>query len=149
MAYWERRRAPQAVRSSGAAALGGCDFVQCAAEALPYDDGSFDVVYSIYLFHEMPDSARHAALAEAARVLRPGGLLVATDSTQWGDRPELDAGMVAFERLNEPHYPSYVRFDFGEAFRALGLEPGSKVIASVTKALSAVKPAAAATAAAA
>ena len=43
------------------------------AEALPFDDGSFDVVYSWGVLHHTPDTAR--ALAEAWRVLRPGGRL--------------------------------------------------------------------------
>lgn len=115
-------------------------FVQAAAEALPLPSDSFDVVYSVYMFHEMPDTARHAALAEMARVLKPGGTLVVTDSSQLGDRPKQDATMVNFKNLNEPHYPSFIQFDFGAAFKRLGLAPGLKVLQSATKSLSATKP---------
>jgi ubiquinone/menaquinone biosynthesis C-methylase UbiE len=38
------------------------DFVQAAAEDLPLPSNHFDVVYNIYMFHEMPDEARDAAL---------------------------------------------------------------------------------------
>lgn len=41
------------------------------AEALPFEDASFDVVWSWGVLHHTPD-ADHA-LVEAARVLRPGG----------------------------------------------------------------------------
>lgn len=41
------------------------------AEALPFADGSFDVVWSWGVLHHTPRSER--ALREAARVLRPGG----------------------------------------------------------------------------
>jgi SAM-dependent methyltransferase len=41
------------------------------AEALPFDDGSFDLVYSWGVLHHTPDTAR--AVAEVRRVLAPGG----------------------------------------------------------------------------
>ena len=76
-------------------------------------------------------------------MLKPGGLLVITDSTQLGDRAAHDATMHNFGNLNEPHYPGYIEYNFGEKFRTLGLQPGLKVVQSVTKALSATKPASA------
>jgi ubiquinone/menaquinone biosynthesis C-methylase UbiE len=41
------------------------------AESLPFPDASLDVVYSWGVLHHTPDTRR--AVAEAARVLRPGG----------------------------------------------------------------------------
>jgi ubiquinone/menaquinone biosynthesis C-methylase UbiE len=41
------------------------------AEALPFPDGYFDVVYSWGVLHHTPDTRR--AMAEAIRVARPGG----------------------------------------------------------------------------
>src|SRR5918992_4401801 len=43
------------------------------AEALPFADASFDVVYSWGVLHHTPDTPR--SIAEAIRVLRPGGRL--------------------------------------------------------------------------
>jgi SAM-dependent methyltransferase len=43
------------------------------AEALPFEDASFDVVASTNTVHFWPDPAR--AFAELRRVLRPGGVL--------------------------------------------------------------------------
>lgn len=43
------------------------------AEALPFDDSSFDLVYSWGVLHHTPDT--RAAFAETFRVLRPGGRL--------------------------------------------------------------------------
>ena len=47
------------------------------ATALRYDDASFDLVLSIGVLHHVGDWEK--ALTEAARVLRPGGALVAVD----------------------------------------------------------------------
>ena len=44
-------------------------------EDLPYADGSFDVVAAMWMLYHVPDL--HRGLTEIARVLRPGGLLVA------------------------------------------------------------------------
>jgi SAM-dependent methyltransferase len=43
------------------------------ADDLPFDDGSFDVAMSSFVFQLVPNRAR--AIREAHRVLRPGGLL--------------------------------------------------------------------------
>lgn len=43
------------------------------AEQLPFEDGSFDVVYSWGVLHHTPEPDR--AIAEAVRVLKPGGRL--------------------------------------------------------------------------
>ncbi|MEZ0293011.1 MAG: methyltransferase domain-containing protein [Solirubrobacteraceae bacterium] len=49
------------------------DWIEGDAQALPFDDGSFDVVLSTFGAMFAPDQARTAA--ELARVLRPGGRL--------------------------------------------------------------------------
>lgn len=44
--------------------------------ALPFDDGAFDAGYAVNVLHHVGDVAAHrAALAELARVVRPGGLI--------------------------------------------------------------------------
>jgi SAM-dependent methyltransferase len=48
--------------------------------ALPFADGTFDVVTSALVIHNIPSpEARYRALDEAMRVLRPGGQLVVAD----------------------------------------------------------------------
>lgn len=46
------------------------------AEELHYPDGSFDTALMFLLLHELPAKARRESLAEALRVLRPGGRFV-------------------------------------------------------------------------
>ncbi len=62
----------------GAAAV---DLAAARAQALPFADGSFDVVTCIAVLAFVPDAA--AAIAEMARVLRPGGRLVIGDLGRW------------------------------------------------------------------
>jgi SAM-dependent methyltransferase len=49
------------------------DVLEADAEELPFDDASFDVVYSNGVLHHTPDIGR--AIREARRVLKPGGSL--------------------------------------------------------------------------
>ena len=48
-------------------------------QALPFDDASFDTVVAAWMLYHVPDVDR--ALAEIARVLRPGGALVAVTTS--------------------------------------------------------------------
>jgi ubiquinone/menaquinone biosynthesis C-methylase UbiE len=54
-------------------------FIAHTAQQLPFEDASFDVVACLEALEFMPEP--EAALAELARVLRPGGLLVITNRT--------------------------------------------------------------------
>ena len=67
----------------------------------------------IYLFHELPPEARKQAATEMARVMKPGGVVVITDSVQLGDRPDTDAARGMFGGFNEPFYESYIISDLG------------------------------------
>lgn len=65
------RRARKRAASRG---LDGIEFVQADATELPLSDGSADLCLSFWGLHCFEDPP--AALAESARVLRPGGRLV-------------------------------------------------------------------------
>ncbi len=49
------------------------------ASAIAAPDAHYDQVLLFFLLHEMPQAVRRATLAEAMRVLRPGGKLVIVD----------------------------------------------------------------------
>src|SRR4051794_19672182 len=59
------------------------------AQALPLDVGSADAVLFVNSLHHVPVDALDAALAEAARVLRPGGLLYVQEPVAEGPYFEL------------------------------------------------------------
>ena len=57
-------------------------FLCADATALPFEDNSFDAITMFDLLEHVPDDAK--AIAEAKRVLRPGGyLLVSTPHSTW------------------------------------------------------------------
>jgi len=76
------REAGQLAAADGLAGL--IQFRQANAEALPFEDNSYDCVYSVTVFEEC-DAGR--AIAEAMRVVRPGGrvglVVRALDMRQW------------------------------------------------------------------
>jgi len=66
---------------------------------LSFPDGGFDVVFSKDSLVQIPD--KRAIFAEAARVLRPGGLLVMSDWLRGGEGP-YSAELLEFFRLWGP-----------------------------------------------
>ncbi|MFO0842310.1 MAG: class I SAM-dependent methyltransferase [Gemmataceae bacterium] len=61
------------------------DLQVARAEALPFPDAAFDVVVSTLVLHHLPTPAKHLALGEIFRTLRPGGRFLLVD---FGARPE-------------------------------------------------------------
>lgn len=93
------------------------------AEHMPFIDGLFDAVVSVFLFHELPSDVRRQVAAEMWRVVRPGGLAIVCDSAQQADSPELMHVLTSFPRLyHEPYYKGYLRDDLGEMLAQCGFE---------------------------
>ena len=74
--------APEMIaRAREKAARAGVDvaFETARAEALPFPDAHFDVVLGTLMLHHLPGPVRRAFAAEARRVLKPGGRVLAVD----------------------------------------------------------------------
>ncbi|SKA00556.1 Ubiquinone/menaquinone biosynthesis C-methylase UbiE [Enhydrobacter aerosaccus] len=98
--------------------------IEGAAETLPFDDASLDLVVSSYLLHELPAEVRLKALAEMARVAKPDGLIVIVESIQKGDRPEWDGLLDLFPHyFHEPYYADYVGSRLDHCAAEAGLTP--------------------------
>lgn len=52
----------------------GLDYVVYEGSRLPYDEGEFDLVFSICVMHHVPPENWPGFVAEMKRVLRPGGM---------------------------------------------------------------------------
>jgi len=72
--------------------VGAETYVEAGAEALPLDDASQDIALFFNSLHHVPVDLMSAAVAEAVRVTRPGGLVVAFEPVARG----------ANYRLNRP-----------------------------------------------
>lgn len=101
------------------------EIINGAAEHIPCEDASLDLLFSVYLFHELPPRVRRQVFGEIARVLKPGGRFVFCDSVQLGDAPDADRMVEYFPiGFHEPFYSSFLKTDFA----ALGAEMGLKQI---------------------
>jgi ubiquinone/menaquinone biosynthesis C-methylase UbiE len=108
--------------------------IEGAAETLPFDDASLDLVVSSFLMHELPGEVRGTVLREMARVLKPGGLAVIVDSIQKGDQPAWDGLLDLFPHyFHEPYYADYVAGSLETSAAAAGLSPSATERAFLSK----------------
>jgi SAM-dependent methyltransferase len=99
----------------------GLRLVQSSCTATGIETGSADLVTATMLVHELPPEEIRATLAEAARVLAPGGLLRVLDFQPTGD-PVRDLAMSEHsERNNEPFMRELFRADVAGWCGELGL----------------------------
>lgn len=112
---------------AGRRGLGNVEIRQGAAERLPFAEGAFDIAATRYSAHHWRDVP--AALAEMARVTKPGGLAVVVDLIAPED-PLLDTHLQAVELLRDPsHVRDYRLSEWRSMLEAAGFAPGA-VLAS-------------------
>ena len=110
------------------------EVVEGLAETLPFEGNSFDHLISIYLFHELPPRIRPRVIAEAARVLKPGGAFIIADSLQFGDDAGLDGFLEYFpEGFHEPYYKGYLKWAFDPHMHTSGFVSERLNLAFLTK----------------
>jgi ubiquinone/menaquinone biosynthesis C-methylase UbiE len=98
------------------------NFMKASAEDLPFKDKTFDVVYSCYLFHEIPPNVRSKIMSESIRVGKNNALIAVVDSLQKGDDAELEWALTQFPKdFHEPFYKSYIENSLEDLFAGSGL----------------------------
>ncbi|ROO88286.1 methyltransferase family protein [Actinocorallia herbida] len=97
------------------------DYRQADARATGLEEASCDVVTGTMTLHEMPSEAVKETIAEAARVLKPGGTMAFLEFQPTGD-PFRDATIFEHaERNNEPFFHDLFGTDLLAACREAGL----------------------------
>lgn len=95
------------------------------AEATKFPDGSFDLIVSHILAHEVPPKAWIAINREARRLLRPGGRVVHADALVYGELAPYTQYSFAKETKynNEPYWCPYRERDPRQALLEAGFAP--------------------------
>jgi SAM-dependent methyltransferase len=125
---------PKAIAAASAraaeASLTNLAFAEADMTALPFEDGSFDAVFFHAVLYHQSEAVLTRTLAEARRVLKPGGFLATRDADVGGNvlHPELDGVRLAldlWQRWYEHDDPEAIRFGRrqGSILRAHGFAP--------------------------
>lgn len=111
-----------AVAAAQAAEGGAVGWRHALAERTGLPADSFDLVSASFIFHELPAAATADVLAEAVRLLRPGGVFALTDNDP---RSAVIQGLppllFTLMKSTEPHSDQYYAHDVEGAMRAAGL----------------------------
>jgi len=117
--------------------LDNVELITGDAGALCFPDRSLDLVMSVFGLHELPTEVRRRAVAESARVLRPGGRFITLDM----DKPSGPGGLI-FEAYLAVAEPRHARGVIGNGLTDLLTEVGfaidSSTPASVWRPLQAI-----------
>ena len=92
-----------------------------AAEATGLESGVYDLITLQFVCHELPGAATCAVLREAARLLRPGGVIAVVDQDPDSEViRRLPAPIATLLKSTEPYLEEYFRLDFPAALQAAG-----------------------------
>lgn len=97
-------------------------FHQQSAERIGFPDNSMDVVFSSMFLHELPNKAIRGYMAEAHRVLRPGGVLLNMELPPNDRMAGYDQFYLDWDSYynNEPYYKDFRDQDPRELTAAAG-----------------------------
>jgi SAM-dependent methyltransferase len=107
--------------ASTVAALPPITWHHGAAESTGLPTAAYDLITLQFVCHELPQSASRAVVAEAARLLRPGGVIALVD--QDPDSAvirRLPAPIATLLKSTEPYLEDYFRLDLPAALQEAG-----------------------------
>jgi ubiquinone/menaquinone biosynthesis C-methylase UbiE len=118
----------------------GVNFQQALGENLPFEDRTFDAVYSVFLFHELPKPIRLQVLQEGYRVLKPKGAFVMVDALQEQDAPSFAEPLRRFPKeYHEPFFANYTKNPMETLFEEVGFQDQKSELGFFSKMLMGIK----------
>ena len=98
-------------------------WVHAAAEETGLPDGAADLVSSCLVFHELPASAAKEIIAEAYRLVRPGGYFAIMDMNPQSEvYKKMPPYVLTLLKSTEPYLDQYFALDLKETFQSVGFE---------------------------
>jgi SAM-dependent methyltransferase len=86
------------ISSLGQAAAPGGRLIAADGLRTPFADETFELVIAVCVLHHVPVGQRAAFLGEAARITRPGGLVLLCEHNPWNPLTRLVVGRCEFDR---------------------------------------------------
>lgn len=106
-------------------------WIHAPAESTGLPDSSFDFVSACLMFHELPTHAAQAIIAEANRLLRPGGYLGIMDMNPNSETfVKMPPYILTLLKSTEPYLDRYFALDMESAFVNAGFTVPSITINS-------------------
>ncbi len=97
------------------------EWCHAAAEQTTFASGRFDLISLQFVCHELPQDATRAVLKEAARLLKPGGVLMMVDQDPASSvLQHLPAAVATLLKSTEPYIEDYFRLDMSATLRQAG-----------------------------
>lgn len=120
--YYGLDLSPEMLKVAKYKLSGSVELIEGYSDSLPYKDSSFDVVTCIQSFHHYPKPEK--AMAEAYRVLKPGGLYIISD-TGMGNYPKFIYSIYnnfIVKKLNTGDYAAYSKRDIRNLMTSSGFK---------------------------
>jgi len=98
-------------------------WVHAAAEDTQLPANTADLVSACLLFHELPTSAARDVIAEAYRLVRPGGHFAIMDMNPQSEiYSKMPPYILTLLKSTEPYLDQYFALDIKETFKSVGFE---------------------------
>ena len=100
-------------------------FSQQNAEAMDFEDGSFDLIVSHILIHETSTSAFRNIMKECHRLLSPGGLVIHVETPRYKGMDDYDAFILDWDTYNnnEPFWSKSHEIEPRDVAKEIGFDP--------------------------
>ena len=118
-----KRMEPEMAREIGCAAASSIRWIHAPAEETGLPSNSVDLVSVCLVFHELPTDAARSIMAEAYRIVKPGGHFAIMDMNPQCDTfVKMPPYVLTLLKSTEPYLDQYFALDMDAAFQQAGFQ---------------------------